>query len=260
MSFGRLLNRLLSLLDLKLTRLPAGPRRAYDQDGLTSFHNHDFIGESDFSRAYARGVEAAGSDYRWHWRVHVALWVAHRALDLAGDFVECGVNRGFLSSAIMQYLDWNRQERDYYLLDTFSGLDERYVSRAELDSGILRRNQEKLRSGFYVDGVDAVRENFSEWPRARLVVGSIPESLPQVVLERVAFLHLDLNCSPPEIAALDHFWPSLSPGAFVLLDDYGYAGFETQRAPMDDWARDHRLSVLSLPTGQGLIQKPHRQS
>ena len=60
---------------------------------------------SAHATAYARGVIAVGSDYQWHWRVHVGLWAAFSASKLDGDFVECGVNRGFLSSAIMEDLD-----------------------------------------------------------------------------------------------------------------------------------------------------------
>ncbi|MFO1082638.1 MAG: hypothetical protein U1E23_18685 [Reyranellaceae bacterium] len=58
-----------------------------------------------FKQAYARGVQAAGRDYRWQWRVHIGLWAARHAAHPPGDFVECGVNRGFLSSSIMQMLD-----------------------------------------------------------------------------------------------------------------------------------------------------------
>src|SRR4029079_9184251 len=70
----------------------------YDQDGLRTIHNHDFMRQPNFVRAYDRGIKAAGSDYNWHWRVHVGLWAAFLASKLPGDFVECGVNRGFLSS------------------------------------------------------------------------------------------------------------------------------------------------------------------
>jgi hypothetical protein len=86
-------------------------RSVYDQDGLRSVHNHDFMHEPRFRRAYARGVKAVGSDYQWHWRVHVGLWAAFSASKLFGDFVECEVNRGFLSSAIMEDLEWDRLER-----------------------------------------------------------------------------------------------------------------------------------------------------
>lgn len=88
-----------------------------------------------FQRAYRRGVAAAGQDYQWHWRVHVGLWAAGHAATLEGDFVECGVNRGFLSSAIMEDLDWNNFGRHFYLLDTFSGIDFRFVSEDDKAAG-----------------------------------------------------------------------------------------------------------------------------
>ena len=47
-----------------------GRRAIYNQDGLRSIHNHDFMSDPAFVRAYQRGVQAA-SDYHWYWRVHV---------------------------------------------------------------------------------------------------------------------------------------------------------------------------------------------
>ena len=61
---------------------------------------------------------------------------------------------------------------------------------------------------------------------------------------------------PPEVAALNYFWPRLLPGAFVLLDDYAYSGFGEQKAAMDELARAKNIQILSLPTGQGLLVKP----
>src|ERR1700730_8700542 len=116
-----------------------------------------------FIKAYARGVSAIGGvdTYQWHWRIHIGPWVAQTASRLEGDFVWWGVNRGFLSSAIMDYLDWNLLDRDFYLLDTFAGLDERLVSDRERKVGALQKNTENLRSGFYVTGTDSVRANFA---------------------------------------------------------------------------------------------------
>ncbi|MEO8123341.1 MAG: TylF/MycF/NovP-related O-methyltransferase [Burkholderiales bacterium] len=227
-------------------------RGAYHQDGLYSIHNHDFMRDPAFARAYQRGVVAAGDDYGWHWRVHVGLWAARAASHLAGDFVECGVNKGFLSSAIMELLDWDTHGRTFYLMDTFSGLDERYVSAAERARGVLGRNK----GDFYTRSVEAVEANFSEWKNVRIVVGTIPETLPQVESQRIAFLHIDMNCAPPEVAALDYFWDRLSPGAFVVLDDYAYKNFELQKAAMDELAERRNVAILSLPTGQGLLIKP----
>src|SRR5436190_5518152 len=100
--------------------VPAGDH--YFQDGLFSLHNDTFRRDQQFRAAYARGVAASnGVDPQFEWRVHTAIWAAQTALRVPGDFVECGVNAGFISSAIMQYLDWNKLDRRFHLIDTFAG-------------------------------------------------------------------------------------------------------------------------------------------
>lgn len=227
----------------------------YQYDGLSCIHNHDFMISPDFTGPYKRGMQAAGSDYGWYWRVHMGLWAARSAFRIEGDFVECGVNRGFLSSAIMQALDWNQFNRDFYLLDTFQGLDDRFVSEGEKKSGVLDRNQKDIQSGFYTKNLAEVKDNFSEWKNAKIIVGSIPETLSQVSSEKIAFLHIDLNCALPEVAALEHFWPDIPTGGIVLLDDYAYYGYQSQKEAMDAWSEQSGAPIASLPTGQGLIIK-----
>lgn len=232
--------------------------RVYAQDGLISVHNHAFMDDEAFVRAYARGLQALGGreDYQWHWRIHIGLWAARCAWSLRGDFVECGVNRGFLSSAIMEHLDWDRGGRMFYLLDTFAGLDERFVSREELIGGALDKSESELASGFYVRGAASVEANFAQWKNCRVIQGAVPETLERVESSRIAYLHLDMNCAPPEVAAAEYFWDRLAGGAMILLDDYAYRGFEVQKAAMDAFAQRKGVAVCSLPTGQGLIVKP----
>lgn len=234
---------------IRVGRMPSGGG-IYDADGLTSVHNHEFLRDPAFIDAYERGVRAAG-DYDWHWRVHIGLWSAESASRLDGDFVECGVNRGFLSSAIMQYLDWNNTGKNFYLLDTFAGLDPRYAAE-----GARRRGIDNLESGFYVRDAETVRQNFAEWENVRIIVGAVPETLVQIDAEKIAFLHLDMNCPEPEVAAFEFLWPKLVPGAFVLLDDYAYRGYSSQKSAMDAAAARKQVRIASLPTGQGLLIKP----
>lgn len=238
----------------------SGEGHAYDQDGLRSEHNHEFMDDPSFRKAYERGVRATGRDYQWHWRVHVGLWVATCASRLPGDFVECGVNRGFLSSAIMCYLDWDSLGKHFYLLDTFKGMDERFISLEDKAAGALEKNCSNLANGFYTNGSDEVRANFSEWKDLSLIEGAIPETLPQVRAEKISYLHLDMNCSTPEVAAAEFFWERLVPGALVLLDDYAYRGYRAQKVAMDRFAEARANKILSLPTGQGLLLKPAHPS
>lgn len=228
----------------------------YDQDGLRSLHNHEFMDETAFQAAYARGVKAVGTCYKWHWRVHTGLWAASMAAHLPGDFVECGVNKGFMSSAIMNLLNWNTQDRCFYLLDTFNGVDCRYLSAADIEVGVVDRNNREINSGFYTFDIESVRQNFSEWKNTKIIVGAIPESLPQIESNRIAFVHLDLNCSKPEVAASEFLWDRIVPGGLILMDDYGYVGYRSQKLGMDEFAKTKNLPILSLPTGQGLLMKP----
>lgn len=229
----------------------------YDEDGLQSIHNHDFVNNPFFLSAYQRGVQASGGvDSRFQWRAHVVLWAAHYAKMLKGDFVECGVNKGFNSSAIMEYLSWNSLGKSFYLLDTFNGMDERFLTEEEVCQGKLEANQKILDEGGYERNVEAVKENFSQWQRVHIIQGSVPETLPQVEAIEVAYLHLDMNCAIPELAAAEFFWSRLVPGAVMLFDDYGYKGYDSQKDALDGFARSKGVPVLSLPTGQGIIIKP----
>ena len=231
-------------------------RGRYLEDGLFTIHHDRFQHDPAFREAYQRGLQAShGVDPAFSWRVHVALWAAGTSLEVPGDFVECGVNAGFMSSAIMHHQRWNSLDRRFYLIDTFNGPILDQFSPEEVEQGRLNIAQEALAAGAYVTDLARVRANYSEWPNAVVVRGAIPEILPTLDIGAVAFLHIDMNCAYPERAALEFFWNRLSHGAIVLLDDYAYFGHDQQANAMDAAARALGTSILSLPTGQGVIIK-----
>jgi hypothetical protein len=223
----------------------------YNADGLISWHNCDFIDEPRFRAAYAEGERTGswkGANIRW--RAHVACWAAANAVRLEGDFVECGVNRGGLSRTVIEYLDWKSLGRTFYLLDTFCGLSEKYISDAEQARGIS-----PTMNGYYEECYDDVVETFRGLPNVRIVRGAVPETLTQVAAKKVAYLSIDMNCVEPEIAALEFFWDKLARGALVVLDDYGWSQHLLQKRAFDEFAARKQVAILSMPTGQGLILK-----
>ena len=221
----------------------------YNQDGLATDHNCDFINETKFSRAYEAGLTTGSWGYNTHleWRVFVACWAAHRAMRLEGDFVECGVNRGGLSRAIIEYVDFANSSKHFYLLDTFCGLVEDQISENERELG--------RESGGYNECYDAVCETFGGFKNVVLIKGVVPDTLPLVKAEQIAYLSIDMNCAQPEIAAGEYFWGKLVPGAVILLDDYSDYNFIEQKRAWDQFALNHDTMVLNLPTGQGIIIK-----
>lgn len=54
-----------------------------------------------------------------------------------------------------------------------------------------------------------------------VIRGPVPESFAQGAPEKVAFAHIDMNNARSEIAALDALESRLSPGAVIVLDDFG---------------------------------------
>lgn len=229
----------------------------YVRDGMATVHDHSFLREQSFLSAYARGVRAAGgADYELPWRLKVALWCGRQALHVPGDFVECGVNRGFMSSGIMHDLAWEQRGRTFWLIDSFSGIDVDQLTPEEKARGRAEYNRSALTRGFYENDPAAVRANFEEWPSARVVQGILPDCLSALPLGRVAFVHMDLNSVGAEVQALEVLWPRISGGGVVLVDDYGFFGFAAHKPAYDSFAREHGIEVLQLPTGQGLLFKP----
>ena len=124
---------------------------------------------------------------------------------------------------------------------------------------MLLTDKEKLIDGGYFDYSDCyerVKSNFGGMDFTHIVRGSIPSTLPQVMAEKIAFLHIDMNATVPEIAALDYFWSRISTFGVVILDDYGWPRHHEQKVGFDRFTAAKGLQILQLPTGQGLIIKP----
>jgi len=228
----------------------------YRLDGLNTVHSPRFRKDPRFQAARQRALQASqGVDPGTEWRIHVGLWAASRASRVPGEFVECGVNAGFLSSAILRYLDWANLGKKFYLVDTFAGPVLEQFSAEEIARGNLQKVKKCVAAGAYVTDLERVRQNYAEWERIEIVQGAVPQVLPSVDAQALAFLHIDMNCAHPEVEALRFFWDRISAGGMVLLDDYAYYGYDSQGDAMDALAGTLGCQILALPTGQGMIIK-----
>ena len=64
-----------------------------------------------------------------------------------------------------------------------------------------------------------MRTTFRDFPNVVIVPGMVPETLSSVKAEKICDLSLDMNAAVPEIAAAEYFWPRMSSGAVIVLDD-----------------------------------------
>ena len=228
----------------------------YSSDLLYTYHNCDFMKDPKFIKSYCLGKatdvnQTVLKNYDIYWRIHVLCWAANHAKNIPGDFVDCGVNTGIFARSVINYIDFNATGKTYHLVDTFAGLDARYSTQEELGQE-LNQKYTKYKDTLY----DQVKNTFRDF-NVNIIKGAVPEALPLVTAEKVAYLSVDMNCVKPEEDALNYFWDKLSPGGIIILDDYGYGNVTNeQKKAHDRFAHSKGVEVLSLPTCQGIIIKP----
>jgi O-methyltransferase len=212
-------------------------------DMLITFNrNMGFFDDAKFMQAFNGSVTNA-VEKTLIWRLHVLCWCALNSLRVAGDFVECGVFQGFCSSVATHYLDFGSRDKQWYLYDTFTG-----IPPDQLDPG-HQSSPDFEQPGLY----EAVVQRFAAYRNVHVLRGRVPEVLRERAPEKVAFMHLDMNSAAAEMGALEFFWERLSPGAAILLDDYGWRGYRAQKLAEDPFFAARGRQVLELPTGQGMV-------
>lgn len=223
----------------------------YSTSMLATKHNVSFIDDGRFQKAYQVGTEAAKRDH-WnagmHFRIHQALWAADHGLRIGGNLVELGTGRGIIFSAILAATpDWETRENQVFLFDTFSS--------AAMDKGTGFQDQRLGTSPVYAQSYEDTQLTFAAWSRVHLVRGLLPDSLQEVDVGAIGFLHVDLNSHVVEAICLEKLWPKLIPGAVVLLDDYAHVNSESQYEAMNACAERLGVSILTLASGQGILVK-----
>jgi Macrocin-O-methyltransferase (TylF) len=130
-----------------------------------------------------------------------------------GAFVDCGCFNG--GSSVM--MSSGAPSREVWAFDSFEGLPEagpRDPRRAHDWVGELVASDEKVREAFSrfasPNGLHVVKGWFEE---------TFPETAPQI--DRVAILHADGDWYQSVKLTLETFEPKVSPGGFVVIDDYG---------------------------------------
>jgi predicted O-methyltransferase YrrM len=174
------------------------------------------------------------------WRTHTLCWAAESVSSLRGDYVECGTYQGYSAEVLMHFTRGlpGRRLWLYDLFDPSGGAGEGH--RLPAHAPWL---------------ADKVRARFQQWQNVVITQGKVPEVLAAAAPDQIAFLHVDMNNAEAELGALEVLFDRVSQGGIIVLDDYGWSGYRAQKAVADEFMRLRGLSVLELPTGQGLVVK-----
>lgn len=160
-----------------------------------------------------------------------------------GDMAECGCYTGVSSWFIANEMPGV----DFYLFDSFEGLsrpnafDRVPDGVQEWAKGDLKTNEQILKS------------NLSGFENVHVMKGWIPDRFDGVSDVCFRFVHIDVDLYQPTFDSLAFFYPRLSPGAMMVVDDYGFENCPGAYKAVQEFMRDKTETVIHLPTGQGVI-------
>ncbi len=137
-----------------------------------------------------------------------------------GDFVECGVFGGaqcaVMARALMEYEVGTK--RRVHLFDSFEGVP----APGEHDL------EWKHPAGISLCTLEGVKQHFSEWgiPEDLLMYhpGWFLDTIPYVGNGPIAILRLDGDLYDSTKVCMEHLYPLVSPGGWVIVDDFGLSG------------------------------------
>jgi hypothetical protein len=208
----------------------------YSSDSLIVWgRNLGFLDDTAFVAAWEKHADAM-HERGILWRTAALVWAARQALRQDGDFVECGCYAGTSMRVVMDAVDLG--SRQVFLYDLFEhSSDMNHHAMPEHGPDLYER----------------VRTRFADFQNVSVIKGFVPDSFSQGVPDKISFAHIDMNNAPAEIGALEALAPRFTPGAIIVLDDYGQLPYHAQHLAEKAWFAERGKPILEIPTGQGVI-------
>ena len=214
-------------------------QRALLPEFVIADHGRVLLEDQNFRETFVRFSDENWTSFERKWNLNELLKLTR---GVAGDFAECGVFRG--GSAYFMCVEAKRSDRHVHLFDSFAGLS---TPNADEDG--------HWSTGDLAISEQVVVENLAEHDNFTTYQGWIPERFPAVEEKIFSFVHIDVDLEQPTADSIEFFFPRLSVGGILLLDDHGSAMCPGARRAALHYFADRPEEVLDLATGQGLVIK-----
>jgi len=169
-------------------------------------------------------------------------WCIERAVEdrVPGDLIECGVWRGGASIFARAILKARgKTDRTVWVADSFEGLPPPDPERYPADEGATWHEHEAL-----AVSLEEVKANFDAYglldDRVRFLRGFFHDTLPGAPIGGLAVIRLDGDMYESTMDGLSNLYPKLSPGGFLIVDDYG--SVDACKEAVHDYRREHAVT------------------
>jgi O-methyltransferase len=202
---------------------------------------------------FDREARLLGAD----WPVHADTMIGIKRLEnirdcvkrvihdgILGDFVETGVWRGGGSIMMRACLEaFGDKTRKVWCADSFEGLPPPDLDRYPQDAGMIWHTQSQL-----AISLEQVQRNFEKYgyldDRVVFLRGWFKDTLPSAPIERIAILRLDGDLYASTMDAFNSLYAKVSPGGFIIVDDYGMEENTCRKAVSDFRAAENISSPI----------------
>jgi len=181
---------------------------------------------------------------------------------LEGAIIECGCWKGLSSFLLCKYIKKYIPDfigSGYHIFDSFEGLSnpehEDLITTKLIDLFGNRKNTFFKKGGAYSASIDHVQKVLSEFPIIKYHKGWLPKSLDEVDIQKIKFLHIDLDLYEPIYGTLKFFYPKIVKGGVIVCDDYGSLYWPGAKKAVESFAAENLIEFISLSSGQALIIK-----
>lgn len=199
--------------------------------------------ESEFATAHHK---VAGHTIVSVDRCRVLWKLAKQALQVPGEFWECGVYRGGTASLLADVAQSSAVPPKFLrLFDTFNGMPP---SDPEKD-----RHQEGDFADTSIDKVKMLLDGYA--PYVEFHKGTLPETFVGTSAYKIAFAHIDVDIYKSVMDCCQWIFPGLSHGGFMIFDDYGFPTTPGCREAVDTYFRKLPYMPFVLETGQAIVFK-----
>ena len=162
--------------------------------------------------------------------------------NVSGVFAELGVYQGE-TAKFVHLMDSTRKLE---LFDTFEGFDNQ-------DLELENSKEEKFSATNFSDtSLTAVKKTVSGNNNVVYFPGYFPDSTKNITTTNYAFVHLDADLYKPTLAALEYFYPKLSPGGVIVIHDYNHT-WDGLRKSVEEFAQTIPETLVEIADWQGSV-------
>jgi hypothetical protein len=164
------------------------------------------------------------------------------ARGVPGDLIETGVWRGGMTIFMRAILAARGvTDRRVWVADSFEGLPEPDAGKFPIEAKAhTSKTMVEDYKRFAVD-LEAVQGNFQTFglldDQVKFLKGWFKDTLPGAPIERLAVMRLDGDYYESTMDALTALYDKLSPGGYVIIDDYGEKLWTYCRRAVDDFRK-----------------------